>query len=101
MECALKSCIAKQTQRYEFPDNKKVSESWTHDLQKLVIVAGLKDALRERTEKDFDFRTNWDIAKSWSEQSRYRRHAAESARELVEAVGERRYGVISWIKLHW
>lgn len=101
VECALKSCIAKQTQRYEFPDNKKVSESWKHDLPKLVILAGLKDVLRERSDKDGEFQTNWDIVRAWSTESRYRRNHPRSAHELIEAVGERRHGVISWIKLHW
>jgi HEPN domain-containing protein len=101
VECALKACIARQTQRHEFPDNNKVRKSWTHALNDLVNVAGLKDELQERTKRDFDFRTNWDIAASWSEESRYRRHRPESAHELVKAVDERRHGVIAWIRLHW
>jgi hypothetical protein len=31
VECALKACIAKETQRYEFPDKKRVNSSHTHD----------------------------------------------------------------------
>jgi HEPN domain-containing protein len=101
VECALKACIARQTQRHEFPDNNKVRKSWTHSLSDLVNVAGLQDELQERTKKDFDFLTNWGIVASWSEESRYRRHRPESAHELVKAVDERRHGVIRWIKLHW
>ena len=101
VECALKACIARQTQRHEFPDNNKVRKSWTHALNDLVNVAGLKDELQERTNTDFDFLTNWGIVASWSEESRYRRHRPESARELVKAVDERRHGVIRWIRLHW
>lgn len=28
-ECAIKACIARRTVRYEFPDKKRVMQSWT------------------------------------------------------------------------
>ena len=101
VECAIKACIAKETQRYEFPDKRKVESSHSHNLRELIRVAGLEDARLEQASKDPEFRKNWDVVQSWSEQSRYRRHSPESARKLLMAVGERRHGVISWIKLHW
>jgi HEPN domain-containing protein len=100
VECALKACIAKGTRRYEFPDKKKVDSSHTHRLEDLIKIAGLDEAL-ERAGTDPDFRRNWDVVQSWSEQSRYRRHRPESAQELLRAVGDRRHGVISWTKLQW
>ena len=45
VECALKACIAKATQRSEFPDLDKVKASYTHDLTVLVKKAGLKSIL--------------------------------------------------------
>ena len=39
VECALKACIAKETQRYEFPEKKRVDASYTHNLKELVRVA--------------------------------------------------------------
>ena len=101
VECAIKACIAKGTQRYEFPDKRKVESSHSHNLRELIRVAGLEDPRLERAGKDPEFRTNWDVVQSWSEQSRYRRHSPESAQELLVAVGDTRHGVISWIKLHW
>ncbi|MGA3095931.1 MAG: HEPN domain-containing protein [Bryobacteraceae bacterium] len=101
VECALKACIAKGTQRGEFPDRKKVESSHSHNLAELVRVAGLDEARLEHAGEDPDFRNNWDVVRSWSEQSRYRRHRPESAQMLLEAVGDRRHGVISWIKLQW
>ncbi len=100
-ECALKACIAKGTRRYEFPDKKKAESSYSHNLQELVRVAGLDEARLELASKDPDFRANWNIARAWSEQSRYQRHRPEAARELLTAVGDRRHGIITWIKLHW
>jgi HEPN domain-containing protein len=101
VECALKACIAKGTQRFEFPDKRKVESSHSHKLGDLIKVAGLDEARLEQAGKDPDFQTNWDVVQSWSEQSRYRRHRPESAQTLLGAVSDRRHGVISWIKQQW
>jgi len=101
VECAIKACIAKGTRRYEFPERKRVESSHSHNLRDLIRVAKLEDALSEKASRDPEFRKNWDVVESWSEQSRYRRNSAESAHNLLLAVGDRRHGVISWIKLHW
>ena len=101
VECALKACIAKSTQRHEFPDKRKVEASHSHNIRELVKVASLEDARLGRATEDSDFRANWEVAQAWSEQSRYRRHRTEDARALLEAVGHNRHGVIAWIKLHW
>ena len=101
VECGLKACIAKETRRGEFPDRTRVSKSYSHNLPDLITVAGLDRARIEQAEKDPSFRDNWDLVRSWSEESRYRRHRPESARALLGAVGDRRHGVISWIKQQW
>ena len=59
VECALKACIAKQTRRFEFPDKKRITDSYTHNLVKLVELAGLKPALELKTKADAAFATNW------------------------------------------
>lgn len=100
VECALKACIAKETQRHQFPDKKRVDLSHSHDLLQLIRVAGLEDQHRERVRSDPDFETNWEVVRRWSEQSRYRRHSHESAQALLVAISERRHGVITWIRLH-
>jgi HEPN domain-containing protein len=61
VECGLKACIAKGTQRHEFPDKKKVESSHSHNLRELIRVAGLDDARVEQSSQDPDFRTNWDV----------------------------------------
>jgi hypothetical protein len=94
-------CIAKGAQRYEFPDKQKVVSSYVHDLKDLVKVAGLERARIEHAKQDQDFRKRWDVVQAWSEQSRYQRHRPEAAKTLLEAVGDRRHGVISWIKPQW
>jgi hypothetical protein len=101
VECALKACIAKGTRRGEFPERKKVESSHTHNLVELIKVAELDKARLERAGKDAAFRNNWDVVRSWSEQSRYERQQQESARTLLAAIGDRRHGVIPWIKQQW
>lgn len=101
VECALKACIAKGTRRGEFPERRKVESSHTHNLVELIKIAELDKARLERSGEDPAFRNNWDVVRSWSEQSRYQRHPPESARTLLAAIGDRRHGVITWIKQRW
>lgn len=101
VECALKACIAKGTQRYEFPDKKTVDASHTHNLRDLIKVANLELARLEEAKRDPLFRNHWDLVQQWSEQSRYRRHSSEMAEALVEAIGDPRHGVIAWIRQQW
>src|SRR6185312_4880064 len=101
VECALKACIAKTTRRAEFPYRRKVESSHSHNLLQLIRVAGLEEACLEHAGKDTTFRNNRDYVQSWSEQSRYRKHHKEAARAMLDAISDRRHGVISWIKQRW
>jgi HEPN domain-containing protein len=47
IECALKACIAKATQRRDFPDKRKAEASFTHSFKELLKVAGLVRAQTE------------------------------------------------------
>jgi hypothetical protein len=98
---SLKACIAKTTRRYDFPDKRKVDSSHAHKLRDLIVIAGLDEEHLEHTRSDPDFRKNWEIVQAWSEESRYRRHRPDAAEKLLGAIGDRRHGVISWIKLQW
>ena len=102
VECALKACIAKQTRRYEFPDKQRVGDSYTHDLTKLVRIAGLKDVLEQEIESDQALFANWDIVKEWSEGTRYQTDVSERrSRELYSAITGRKNGVLAWIRQWW
>jgi len=101
VECALKACIAKETKRYEFPDKKRVDSSYSHNLDLLVKLAGLEDARAAYFKRSPEFRKHWDVVQFWSEESRYQKHSPEAATALVAAVGDRRHGVISWIRQYW
>ena len=101
IECALKACIAKQTKRFEFPDKKKIQDSYTHDLGKLLDLAGLKSVLEADAKANRAFGSNWAVVDAWSEESRYRSFNGASAQELYDAISDPATGVLSWIMRHW
>ena len=75
VECGLKACIAKQTRRYDFPDRGTVNASYTHNLAKLVKIAGLEPTFDRETRADRRFEVNWSTVKDWLEESRYEKHS--------------------------
>ena len=73
VECALKSAIARKTQRHDFPPEPNfVRESvYIHDLNKLLRAAGLESILNTAAASNAALRTNWALVKDWKPQSRY------------------------------
>ncbi len=70
VECALKACIAKLMRPEEFPDKQLAERCWTHDLDRLVAVAGLRDLRDMANRSDPDLLASWDVVKDWNEASR-------------------------------
>jgi HEPN domain-containing protein len=101
VECALKACIAKQTQRHEFPDKTRVLDSYTHDFAKLLRVANLTNHLEDEKNLNLAFRQNWSIVVKWSEETRYQTTTPDEAKELYAAIVDRKNGVLSWFKKYW
>jgi len=100
VECALKACIAKQTQRHDFPEKLRANRSHTHNMKELIGVAGLKDAHGDAV-RQYEFSTRWDVIVQWTEQSRYQSNSVEDAEALIEAIENRRYGILQWLKKHY
>ena len=102
VECALKARIAKQIRRHDFPDRKLINDSYTHDLEKLLSVSGLREQLRKEVRIDPTLGMNWTTVKDWSEQYRYDISVSESkARDFYLAVTMRGNGVLSWLRKSW
>ena len=102
VECALKACIAKQIKRYDFPDRKLINDSYSHELEKLLSVSGLKAELQEEIRSNPKLEVNWAIVKDWSVESRYSTDISETAaRDFYSAVTARKNGVLSWLKKWW
>ncbi len=102
VECALKACIAKQTKRFEFPEKRFVNDCYTHDINKLLSISGLKVEHEKYIQNNKVFELNWTIVKDWSEEIRYDNTVTElDARDFYSAVTARKNGVLTWMKKSW
>jgi HEPN domain-containing protein len=101
IECALKACAARLTKLHDFPDKKRTLDCYTHDLDALIRASDLKIRLDAEVKRDLIFGKYWAVAKDWSEQSRYEKYSAQQARNLFEAVTDRKHGVFRWLKKNW
>jgi HEPN domain-containing protein len=100
IECSLKACIAKKTKRYDFPDKRTVDDSYVHDIEKLIGVAGLELQLKSQL-VNHRFSVNWALVKDWKETSRYENQSMLKARDLLSAITDRKEGVFKWIRQYW
>ena len=100
VECALKACIAKETKRYEFPPKKQyVQDVYTHNLERLLKLAGLNKQLDSDMKVNPALGINWGVVKEWSEESRYVM-AGLNGKDIYTALGGSN-GVLTWIKQRW
>jgi HEPN domain-containing protein len=98
VESALKSSIARMTQRYEFPDLRRVNRAYTHNLEDLLRLAGLESRLNAAEAAVQDA---WARTKSWNVETRYRVGRPEAeVLEFLDAVAGRR-GVQRWLRQFW
>ena len=98
VECALKACIAKNTQQYDFPDKKIADKSWTHDFGQLLIAAKL-DKARKAVADDID--ASWVTVEKWSENSRYNCYTEQDAIAIYNSVASPVNGVLQWVKQYY
>ena len=68
IECAIKACIAKAVQQFDFPDKDRVNKSYQHNLVELLKPAGLESELKDAISKSKVFEGNWAIVKTGRKQ---------------------------------
>ena len=100
VECGLKACIAKSTGRHDFPNLKRAQDSYKHKAKDLYVVAGLKSALEEAMRQS-EFALRWETVIQWSEESRYSSHSLQEASDLIEAIENRKHGILQWLRKHY
>jgi HEPN domain-containing protein len=100
IECALKACIARRVKRYDFP-LKDAAKYYTHDLERLIDSADLRQKLKLEVKRSRPFADKWTLVKEWSEEARYQGHSRKEAQELLAAVAEARSGVLQWLRRRW
>lgn len=103
IECALKACIAKQTNLHDFPDKFFAQKSYTHDLLVLLDLAGLTPKLKRDTTPPAspELGINWQLVKDWNERARYQQKTEAQARRLYQAITDAAKGVLPWVKGQW
>jgi HEPN domain-containing protein len=102
LECALKAVIARSTQRFDFPEKKRVDDSHTHDLGKLMTIANLRPAFELERSSDPNLDADWRVVERWNERARYEvGRTPKEAQELLKSIKDRHRGVMRWIETHW
>ena len=107
VECALKACIARKTQEFDFPEKKRVNDSHTHDLGKLLILAGLSEDMQSEIDANARMEMYWRVVRDWSEDSRYGIFQGSEAKTIhlatimINVIGAQNGVVLQWIKQRW
>jgi hypothetical protein len=105
-ECGLKACLLKYLGESGavFGDQnylRKLADCWTHDLSKLVNLAGLDAEFGADRGRNATLDAFWSVAKDWTETSRYQERSEAEAKTLYEAVTNNPDGVFRWIQSRW
>lgn len=102
VECGIKACVARQFRQDEVPDKTVVNDFYTHRLDKLLGISGVKAALESKTSTDAAFQVNWNTVRDWNESARYDHSITEAkARDMLVAVSDPISGVLPWLKTQW
>jgi HEPN domain-containing protein len=103
VEFRLKSCILVHVESTGviFKAKKFSEQWWSHDVEDLVALAGLKDTLIADMAGNPALNDNWTIVTEWDEMSRYEQKTKADAEELYQAVTDNANGVMSWIRVRW
>jgi hypothetical protein len=102
VECALKACIAKQIREHDFPDKNIINKSYTHNLETLLGLSGIKNDFDTASAINQDLDINWATVKDWSERSRYDLSKTQlEAESLIDAITSEPNGILTWIKDLW
>lgn len=104
VECGLKACVVLYVKTHAdvvFSQRKFSERCWTHDIEELVTLAGLRSERDATAQANKSLGLNWQIVKDWSEIDRYRRKTKLEAGELYKAVAHAADGVLPWIRNHW
>lgn len=104
VECGLKSCVlARVAANPEliYQDRKFSNDAWTHDIERLLVVAGIKGDRDKDAAANIALYRNWQQVKDWDEKSRYLQKTQVEARLLFDAVTDPNDGVMQWIRARW
>lgn len=99
---ALKARICKLLDVADYPSTGSLKQAYAvHDLDQLVLLAGLKSRLGATTRAQF---ANWSIVQPWKPDRRYTpegTHSGQAALDILEAIRHPQDGVLRWIAKYW
>jgi hypothetical protein len=103
VECGLKACIMAYVEANGaiFQDKKFSEKCWTHDLEELLKLAGLKSAMDADAASSANLFGNWAVVQDWEETSRYAQKTQAEAQALYNAIANDPDGVLPWIRVRW
>jgi hypothetical protein len=102
VECGFKACIIAYLMRTDhFPEKKFSEQCWTHNLDQLLGLTGLRAALDGAVAVDPELWVNWEFVKDWSESSRDARKTKAQAEQMYDAIANKKHGVLQWLKSCW
>ena len=98
VELMLKAIVSARFRTDTLPDRAVSTQVFVHDLRKLISLALLDVALKEREERDSGFRARLQIVLRWTEESRYGSYGPNEALALIDAVENLEHGVLPWLR---
>lgn len=100
VEIALKARICTVLGLTEYPDEMR-GTFWTHDFDRLRLLAGLKNEIALTSGPLFD---NWSLVTKWKEERRYEpagTYDRNEAEKFLSAVSADPDGVFTWLSKRW
>lgn len=101
VELGLKASIAGLFQANVIPEKPFVNAVYSHKLDELLGLSGLKKQFQDDRLADQILDAAWGVASKWTETSRYEMRDQFAAASMIEAVGDKNHGVLQWLKRHW
>ncbi len=101
IEYAIKACIAKRINQYDFPDKVTTQNAYSHSFTGLINAAKLEPQLRIELRSNSIFASMWNVVIDWKPDSRYEKNSEIKANELYQSITDKTNGVLRWIQLHW
>ncbi len=100
-EIAIKSRISRLFRQDTIPDKKLVNEIYSHDLNKLIGLAGLNAELSARRAASPAFDGHWSTVSDWAEASRYDMIDVFEATAMRNAMVDESEGIFGWLRERW
>jgi hypothetical protein len=105
IETALKARICKLLEVEKYPDTGDYKGTYfTHKLEVLLTLAGLRAKFDTKKVASAQFFTNWSLVLTWNESLRYQPIGTvnrQQVRNLINAIEDPVDGILTWIKTLW